>query len=178
METSRSSRSARTRSGREKAGPATAAKGAARQERAPDRSQALAIRYGPGTRRAMALALAGALTAAVLLAAYLGSVAVATQLVPMMMIMLAGFVPVPLEQLSNEQVVMYWLAPGLLMVLLLAMLLAGAVRGLWRWRTERVARINALFTPERSGPASGAGRGALRSVKDTKSLRNEDKDKP
>lgn len=140
------------------------------------RSQRLSLRWGRGTRQAMAVALSGLVTAAVALLSYLAVMAVATQVVPMAMIFVASYLPVPLEQLSTEQVVIYWLAPGLFLVLVMLAVVLAALRFAWGWRTRRVRAINAFFVPEAADEVTAGGAAVLRSGKDSKSLKDEEKD--
>lgn len=146
------------------------------------RGRGVQERYGRSTRRTMWLAASGALTAALALVLYLAVMALAVFVVPVVLVLVVSQMGMPLEEMALDVAVVYWMAPSLFMVIILAALALWGLRAAWGWRGRKVAAMRVYFLGEDvvaddAPRAVSAGRKAVRSGKDTKSLKNEEKNR-
>lgn len=141
----------------------------------PTRMQALRARLGPSGSYAVWLAVSAALTALVLMGLYMVVVWVATQMVPAAMTITAAFLGVPLLTLSMETALVYWIAPNVFLLIVMAGLMLWFVRTVWNWRARRVEAMRRFFVGKREDKVvPPMGTAVLRSSKDSKRLKNEE----
>lgn len=151
------------------------------QEATGGHLERLGARVGPNGAWALWLGLSAAVTAAVVLGAYLLVVLVATQLVPLSGLLVATYLGVSLETLSMQTALLYWAAPTVFMLLVLLALTLVVLAKVWGWRTGLVIRMRTVLVGEGAvrsqagGAVPSLGKAVLRSSRDHNGLRNEEK---
>lgn len=112
------------------------------------RSQRMKMRFGDRPAKLVTLICGIALTVAALLLSYLLILWVATQLTPMLGVLAMSQLDVPVNQLTPQTAVLYWVAPLAVLVGIVVWLSTKALRGLWRARTALASTAHRLATGE------------------------------
>lgn len=112
------------------------------------RSQRMKMRFGDRPAKLVALICGIALTVAALLASYLLILWAATQLTPMLGVLATSQLDVPVNQLTPQTSVLYWIAPLAVLAGIVVWLCTKALRGIWRARTALASTAHRLATGE------------------------------
>lgn len=116
--------------------------------RGPKTEKAASAEYGHG-RWMLYQALAAMLTAAVVLGLYLVVMALASQVMPQLSMLMSQYIDVPLTNLSNQGALVYWIIPSMFVLLVMVGLTLSLMKAVWVWRTKVLARLRTRLLGER-----------------------------